>query len=164
MIEPKKAEEHEPPLTQAQLAALPLLASGAKKKDAAAAAGVCPQTISEWLSLSHFRGALLAKHKDLSALAATRLADTVDAAVSTVLEVMQTANEPTRLKAAMFILDRMLAMESRERVLPDAWEELSQAEEKAVEDAYRTACEILARLEVHSASDIKAASAIEASI
>jgi hypothetical protein len=93
-----------------------------------------------------------------------RLADTVDTAINTVLKLMQSAHEPTRLRAAIFVLERMLALNAGERAIPDAWEELSQAEEKAVEDAYRTAGEILARLEAHSASDINAASAIEASI
>ena len=108
----KNHEADEASLTSQQATALPLLASGAKKKDAAAVAGVCPQTISEWLREAHFCAALQSMREELTALAAARLGEAADAAVFTILELMKSANETIRLKAATYILDRVLLLQT----------------------------------------------------
>lgn len=106
-MEPK---EGEPALTQSQLVALPLLAAGAKKKEAAAAAGVCAQTVSDWLRAPHFAAALQDKRDELNALASARLAELSDAAVTTVRNLLTGGAEATRLKAAIFVLERMILL------------------------------------------------------
>ena len=105
---PKNPEEDTVSLTPGQIAALPMLAAGVKKQDVAAAAGVCPQTVSEWLRQSHFSSALQAKRNELISLAAERLSEATSAAVSTVLELMKSGHEATRLKAATLVLERVL--------------------------------------------------------
>lgn len=110
MQNPKKPEAHAAHLTQAQQTALPLLAAGAQKKDAAAAAGVCPQTVSGWLKLPLFSATLRATRKELSALAAARLGEATDAAMVTVMDLMKSGNDATRLKAAMFVIEKLLVL------------------------------------------------------
>src|ERR1700730_14913008 len=108
MIVTKNPEASEDFLTQAQLAALPLLAAGAMKKDAAAAAGVVPQTVSAWLQAPHFSTALktelvrLAGGGDQSRdeVAAVRLAKGS--------KLMESGSESTRLQAATYVLDRVV--------------------------------------------------------
>jgi len=114
----KNPEVDEAPLTQAQLAALPLLAAGAMKKDAAAAAGVCPQTISAWLQEPHFSAVLKAKREELAGLAAERLKEVTGLAVATVIELMESGSETTRLKAATYLLDRVLSLTTGDTALP----------------------------------------------
>jgi hypothetical protein len=123
MLDPKKPEED---LTQAQIAALPLLAAGTLKKDAASTAGVTPQTISEWLRLPRFRVALHSKRQELNEVVAERLSEGMGVAVNTVLELAKSGSESVRLKAATFVIERMLT------AAPDPqagiWGELAQAE------------------------------------
>lgn len=107
MEEPKKSEEDEVKLSQAQLTALPLLAAGSKKQDAAAVAGVCPQTVSAWLQEPHFSAALRTKREQLAGLADERLKEATDRAVATVIGLMESSSEAIRLKAATYVLDRV---------------------------------------------------------
>lgn len=116
MGEPKKSEEDEVKFSQAQLTALPLLAAGSKKQDAAAAAGVCPQTISAWLQEPHFSAALRTKREQLSRLADERLKEATDRAVATVIELMESSSEATRLKAAIYVLDRAVLLAAGDSV------------------------------------------------
>ena len=109
---PKNHEANEVFLTPQQVTALPLLASGAKKKDAAATAGVCPQTISTWLQEPHFSAALRTQREKLAALASDRLRDATDAAVNTVVKLMESNSEAIKLKAATYILDRVVLLDS----------------------------------------------------
>jgi len=111
---PKYPETDEASLTQAQLAALPLLVSGSKKKDAAAAAGVCPQTISTWLQEPHFAAVLQAQREQLASLAVERLKQATGVAVTTVVELMESGSESTRLKAATYVLDRVALLTARD--------------------------------------------------
>jgi hypothetical protein len=113
----KNPETAEALLTQAQSAALPLLAAGAKKKDAAAAAGVCPQTISAWLQEPHFSAVLQAQREQLASLAVERLREATGVAVTTVVELMESGSEATRLKAAIYVLDRVLLLAADNSVL-----------------------------------------------
>jgi hypothetical protein len=106
----KNPEAPEASLTSQQTTALPLLASGAKKKDAAAAAGVCPQTVSAWLQEPHFSGALRTKREQLAGLAVERFKETTDLAVATVIELMESSSEAIRLKAATYVLDRVVLL------------------------------------------------------
>jgi hypothetical protein len=106
----KKTEPGEALLTQAQVAALPLLAAGAKKKDAAATAGVCPQTISAWLQEPHFSAALQAQREQLASLAVERFRQAVGIAVTTVVELMESDSEVMRFKAAAYLLDRVFLL------------------------------------------------------
>jgi hypothetical protein len=110
-IEPKNSEGTEALLTQQQIAALPLLAVGAKKKDAAAAAGVCAQTVSSWLTQSGFNAALVAKREELTASAAARLRDATELAVDAIVALITSGSENARLKAAIFVLERVLALD-----------------------------------------------------
>src|SRR5271154_26474 len=112
----KKAESGEALLTQAQAAALPLLAAGAKKKDAAAVAGVCPQTISTWLQEPHFSSVLQAQREQLAALAADGLREATVVAVATVVDLMRTGNDSIRLKAAAYFLDRIVLISAGDPV------------------------------------------------
>lgn len=106
----KKAETGEGILTQAQAAALPLLAAGAKKKAAAAAAGVCPQTISAWFQEPHFSAAIQAQREEIARSAVERLSEATGVAVATVLALMESGSESTRLKAATYFLDRVVLL------------------------------------------------------
>jgi hypothetical protein len=108
----KKAETDEGLLTPAQSAALPLLAAGAKKKDAAAAAGVCPQTISTWLQEPHFTAVLQAQREQLASLAVEQLRQATGVAVTTVVELMESSSESIRLKAATYVLDRVVLLDA----------------------------------------------------
>jgi hypothetical protein len=130
MLDPKKPKED---LTQAQIAALPLLAAGTLKKDAASTAGVTPQTISEWLRLPRFRAALHSKRQELNAVVADRLSEGIGVAVNTVLELAKSGSESVRLKAAIFAIERLLAAP------PDPhagiWGELAEAEAWADKEA-----------------------------
>jgi hypothetical protein len=108
----KNHEADEVFLTPQQATALPLLASGAKKKDAAATVGVCPQTISMWLREPHFSAALRTQREKLTALASERLRDATEAAVDTVLDLMQSGSEAIKFKAATYILDRVVLLDS----------------------------------------------------
>jgi hypothetical protein len=110
-IDPKNPEANEVLLTQQQIAALPLLAVGAKKKDAAAAVGVCAQTVSSWLSQPHFNAALVTKRDELTASAAARLRDATEAAVDSIVALITSGSENARLKAAIFVLERVLALD-----------------------------------------------------
>jgi hypothetical protein len=107
---PKKPEAEEATLTQAQSAALPLLAAGSKKKDAASAAGVCPQTISVWMQEPHFSAVLREQREHLTVLASERLREAAGSAVATVLELMESGSEPIKFKAATYILDRIVVL------------------------------------------------------
>lgn len=115
----KKPEADEALLTQAQSAALPLLAAGAKKKDAATAAGVCPQTISVWLQEPHFSAALRSQRKHLAGLAFEQLREATGTAVATVVELMASSNESVRLKAATYLLDRVVLLTAGDAEVPD---------------------------------------------
>lgn len=106
----KNPEDHEVVLTQAQTAALPLLAAGAKKKDAAAAAGVCPQTISTWLQEPRFSAVLQAQREQLASLPVERIKQVTGIAVTTIVELMESGSESTRLKAATYVLDRVVLL------------------------------------------------------
>jgi hypothetical protein len=130
MLDPKKPEED---LTQAQIAALPLLAAGTPKKDAASTAGVTPQTISEWLRLPRFRVALHSKRQELNAVVAERLSEGVGVAVNTVLELAKSGSESVRLKAATFVIERLLTAAPDPHV--GIWGELAEAEALADEEA-----------------------------
>jgi hypothetical protein len=110
----KNPEAPEATLTSQQTTALPLLAAGAKKRDAAAAAGVCPQTISAWLQEPHFSAVLKTKREQLAGLAVERLKEATDRAVATVIELMESGGEPSRLKAAIYLLDRVLLLAAGE--------------------------------------------------
>ena len=50
--------------------------------------------------------------EDLTALAADRLGEAADVAVFTILELMKSASETIRLKAATYILDRVLLLQT----------------------------------------------------
>jgi hypothetical protein len=106
----KNPEADEALLTQAQSAALPLLAAGGKKMDAAAAAGVCPQTISKWLQEPHFSAALRVQRGQLAGLAVERLNAATDVAVATVVKLMESDSEAMRFKAATYVLDRLVLL------------------------------------------------------
>lgn len=115
MTDLKKPEEFEASLTGAQLTAIPILAAGSLKKDAAAAANVTPQTVSTWLGQPQFRAALDAARLDLSTAASVALRDATGAAVDTILDLLrQGSSETTRLKAACYVLDRVLAIRTAE--------------------------------------------------
>jgi hypothetical protein len=106
----KGPEKNDTPLTDAQGVAVPLLASGAKKKDVAAAAGVSAEAVSEWLRQPHFAAALEARRSGLCAVAGERLSEATDQAITTLLGLMKSGKETTRLKAATFLLQQVLAM------------------------------------------------------
>ena len=112
----KNPEVGEAILTQAQSAALPMLATGAKKKDAAAAAGVCPQTVSTWLQEPHFSAALRAQREQLAGLAVDRMREVTGVAVATVVALMESGSETVRLKAATYFLDRVVLLAAGDSV------------------------------------------------
>jgi hypothetical protein len=113
----KNPEVEKAMLTQAQTAALPLLAAGAKKKDAAAAAGVCAQTVSEWLQEPHFSAALEAQRTRLASLAVEQMKAVIGKAVEAVAELMESNSEAMRFKAATYFLDRVIFLAAPDSVL-----------------------------------------------
>jgi len=113
----KNPEVEEALLTQSQSVALPLLAAGAKKKDAAAAAGDCAQTVSEWLQEPHFSTALVAQRTRLASLAVERMKAVTGKAVETVAQLMESNSEAMRLKAASYFLDRVVLLASPDSVM-----------------------------------------------
>lgn len=120
MTDLKKPEQPEAALTAAQLTAIPILAAGSLKKDAATVANVTPQTISTWLGQPQFQAALDAARQDLSSAASIALRDATDAAVATILDLLRHgSSEATRLKAACYVLDRVLAIRTVEE-LPES--------------------------------------------
>lgn len=106
----KKPEVPEGPLTGGQLAAIPILATGGLKKDAAAAADVTPQTVSVWFGQPQFQAALEAARQELSVSARATLKEATDAAVRAILDLLHSDSDATRLKAACYVLDRVLVM------------------------------------------------------
>ena len=109
----KKPEGIEAPLTGAQLKAIPIIAMGGLKKEAAAVANVSPQTISAWFSQPRFRTALDASRQDLSAAASVALREATVEAVGTIIELMRHgSSETTRLKAGCYVLDHVLTFTS----------------------------------------------------
>jgi hypothetical protein len=109
-VNTKNPEADEATLTQAQSAALPLLAAGAKKKDAATAVGVCPQTISAWMHEPHFSAVLQSERERLAGLAAEGLREATGVAVATVVALVESGSESIRLKAATYFLDRVVLL------------------------------------------------------
>jgi len=84
------------------------------KKDAAAAAGVCAQTVSEWLKQPNFSAALQAQRRQLAGLAVEKFREGTDTAVATVMSLMQTGSDAIRLRASMYYLDRILLLAAGE--------------------------------------------------
>jgi len=103
----KKPEAAEVCLTPQQATALPLLASGALKKDAAEAAGVCAQTVSAWLHQPHFTAALQAQRKQLAGLASERLSKLVGTAATVLEKLLESGSEAVQFRTATYVLDRV---------------------------------------------------------
>lgn len=118
----KNPEDHEAVLTQPQTAALPLLAAGAKK-DAAAAAGVCAQTLSEWLHEPEFAAALDVQRTRLASVAAEQMNAVIGKAVEAVAKLMDSNSEAIRFKAATYFLDRVVLVASPNSAMEDSIEE-----------------------------------------
>jgi hypothetical protein len=112
----KKHEAIAASLTQGQSVALPLLAAGVKKQDAAAAVGVCPQTVSTWLQQPDFAAALREQREYLAGLASERLRELVGTAVTTVEKLLESGSESVKLKAAIYVLDRVVLLAAADSV------------------------------------------------
>ena len=95
-------------LSGPQLSALCVLAGGGRKVEAAEAAGVHPQRLSEWLRLPHFRAALDDSREELVAQASNELRSLAQESVATLRDVLRTGAPTVRLRAAAYVLDRVL--------------------------------------------------------
>lgn len=104
----KKTEVAEAALTASQCSAITVLAGGGLKKDAAAAANVTPQTVSVWLGQPVFRAGLDATRQELAASCRATLKEAANAAVRAILELLSSESDATRLKAACYVLDRLI--------------------------------------------------------
>src|SRR4051794_6604293 len=96
-------------LSGPQHKAVMMLAAGHLKKEAAEKAGVCPQAVSEWLKKPHFQAALDGLRGELVSHAALQLRSMAATAICSLREVLEIGPPPARLRAAMFVLDRLVA-------------------------------------------------------
>jgi len=96
-------------LSGPQHKALTALAAGHLKKDAAAEAGVCPQAVSEWLKQPHFQAALESLRSELLSNAAIQLRAMTATAIYALRETLESGPPPARLRAAIYVLDRLIA-------------------------------------------------------
>ena len=97
-----------PDLTDPQRVAVAHLASGARKRDAAEAAGVHPSTVSHWLRERVFVAALDDARNEVQDAARYRLVSSTLAAVDALVSIVQdpAASASARIRAACAILDR----------------------------------------------------------
>jgi|SRR5882672_1111403 len=103
-------------LTGPQHKAVLALAAGHLKKEAAEQAGVHPQAISGWLKQPHFQAALDSLRGELVSRAGLELRAMTATAVFTLRELLENGAQPTRLRAAMFVLDRLLAAQRAQQI------------------------------------------------
>lgn len=106
----KKTEATVQGLTGKQATALLALASGKLKKDAAEVAGVHPQAVSEWLKQPHFRQTLDSIRGELIEKAAADLRTLTTDSLTALGEAVRGDQPALRLKASMYVLDRLLAL------------------------------------------------------
>ena len=96
-------------LSGPQHKALMALAAGHLKKAAAAEAGVCPQAVSEWLRQPHFQAALESLRGELVSNATLQLRAMTATAIYALRETLESGPPPARLRAAMYVIDRLIA-------------------------------------------------------
>ncbi|MGA2115442.1 MAG: SEC-C metal-binding domain-containing protein [Bryobacteraceae bacterium] len=98
-----------PYLTDQQLQVVDALSNGAALIAAAAQAGVHRNTISNWRNSPDFREALAIAHHERAALYRDRAVDFADLAFETIRAVLTDPNSSpsTRLRAAIFIIDKV---------------------------------------------------------
>lgn len=95
-------------LTPKQIKALPFLASGVTATEASNKLGISQQQISSWQRDDNFQIALNAVRRDAMRDAETALSGLAMNAVKTLRESLNSASsEQTRLRAAMYIIDRL---------------------------------------------------------
>jgi hypothetical protein len=122
----RKEGELVPAMTGRQHTALLALAAGHLKKEAAEKAGVCPQAVSEWLKQPHFQAALESLRGELLSNATLQLRAMTATAISALRETLETGPAPARLRAAMYVLDRMAASQPvRDEIQPDPGSDVS---------------------------------------
>lgn len=105
-------------LTTRQRRALISLAAGSLHKSAAREAGVHPQCVSAWLREPHFRAALDNMRQELVRHAVESLNTMMVASLRSVQDVLDHGTPALQLRAAMFILDRVLEMQGPKAVAP----------------------------------------------
>ena len=95
-------------LTPKQVKALPLLAAGATAAEVSKTLGISQQQMSEWRHDPTFLSALEEARRDALSNAYHALHHLAKEAVQTLLVLLRDAqNEQVRLKAAMYVIDRL---------------------------------------------------------
>ena len=96
-------------LTQQQFEVIDALSHGATMTEAAAQAGIHRNTIANWRNSPDFREALAIAHHDRAVLYRDRAVDLADLAFEAIRTVLTDPNTSpsTRLRAAIFIIDKV---------------------------------------------------------
>ncbi len=96
-----------PELSEKQLLAAALIAQGRKKYEAAEAADVTPQTISEWMRQKRFTDAIEALRTEMIYATRDRIRGLGLKAVKTLEDLMDNGSPSARYAAAKDVLDRI---------------------------------------------------------
>jgi len=122
-----------PYLTAQQLQVVDALSNGAALTDAAAQAGIHRNTISNWRNSPDFREALAIAHHERAVLYRDRAVDLADLAFEAIRAVLTDPNSSpsTRLRAAIFIIDKVSTPPKFEKEKPASMADLLAATEGA---------------------------------
>ena len=96
-------------LSGRQVTALIALAGGRLKREAAEAAGVHPQAVSEWLRSANFRTALDSMRSALLNRASAQLEELVQDSIWALRDSLANGSPSIRLKSSMYVLDKVFA-------------------------------------------------------
>lgn len=99
-------------LSGPQVSALCVLVGGGRKAEAANAAGVHPQRVSEWLCNPQFRSALADVRTELLKQATSEVSALVGRSLTTLRDLLDTGPPSNRFRVASYVLDRVLLMDS----------------------------------------------------
>jgi hypothetical protein len=120
-------------LTPQQLQVVDALSSGATLTDAAAQAGIHRNTVANWRNSPDFREALAITRYDRALLYRDRAVELADLAFETLRAVLTDpkSSPSTRLRAALFIIDKVSTPPKFEKEKPAVTADLSAAVEEA---------------------------------
>ena len=106
----KKPEENMSKLSGKQFTAVVALATGKLKKEAAEAANVSPQIVSEWLRQPLFRSTLDSIREQLVEQVSSELQALARESIVVLKDILRSGHPALQLRASMYVLDRVIAI------------------------------------------------------